>query len=105
LIRAINDQLAELNDLKARGHAPMLLQYLYPMGMGGAITLSYTIPQLVYVAELRSLKTVHPSLRPIAQTMARWYQHTFPTATCYADFEADSWTAKRGEQDIKVKAA
>ena len=105
LIRAINDLLAELNDLKAQGHDPLLLQYLYPMGMNGAVTLSYTLPQLVYVAELRSAKTVHPSLRPAAQQMGRWCEQTFPGIRMYMDYDADGWTAKRGEQDIKPKAA
>lgn len=105
LKQAINQQLEALAALEAKGLPAQQLQYLYPMGMNGAATLSYTLPQLMYVAELRSQKTVHPSLRPLAQKMAKWAQQTFPGMACYADYEEDGWTAKRGEQDIKAKVA
>lgn len=79
-------------------------QYLYPMGMACACELSYTLPQMVYVAELRSGTTVHASLRPIAQDMARAMESRHPTLKLYVDYSEDSWSPKRGEQDITVKA-
>lgn len=105
LVRAINDQFADIHELKAQGRDPLLLQYFYTHGTSCPVTLSYTLPQVAYVAELRSQKTVHPSIRPLMQQMARWMQETFPGIACYADFEADGWTAKRGDQDIQKKAA
>lgn len=105
LVSDIDATLARVEALAKQGHDLALLQYLYPMGLDGAVSLSYTLPQLVYVAELRSQKTVHASLRPWAQQMARWMGQTFPGMALYADHEADSWTAKRGDQDITAKVA
>ncbi len=78
-------------------------QYLYPMGMGLVCHLTYSVPQATYVAELRSQKTVHASLRPIAQHMAQQLQQDSPAMTLYADHDTDSWSAKRGEQTIELK--
>ena len=81
-------------------HTPLLDQYLYPMGMACLCQLSYSIPQMVYVAELRSGQTVHPSLRPVAQALGRVLKATLPALNVYCDNEPDSFSAKRGEQDI-----
>jgi hypothetical protein len=80
-------------------------QYLYPMGTALLCHLGYSLPQMVYVAELRSLKTVHPTLRPIAQAMGKILKQDFPTMALYMDNDADGWTAKRGEQTIEAKPA
>jgi hypothetical protein len=105
LLAEIEATLARVDALAKQGHDAALLQYLYPMGLDGSCTLTYTLPQVVYVAELRSQKTVHASLRPVAQQMARWMEKTFPGMALYADHEVDGWTAKRGEQDIQKKVA
>lgn len=80
-------------------------QYLYPMGTAILCHLGYGLPQMVYVAELRAQKTVHATLRPIAQAMGRVLRHDFPRMALYIDEEADSWSAKRGEQTIEAKVA
>lgn len=82
-------------------------QYLYPMGMALLCHLGYSLPQMVYVAELRSMKTVHATLRPIAQQMGAILKADFPTMALYIDTDADGWSAKRGTQTIeeKVRAA
>lgn len=99
LLEAIENLSA---DVKA---TPMLNQYLYPMGTSVLCQLAYTVPQMVYVAELRSQKTVHASLRPIAQAMGRVLKGDFPDMSLYIDHDADTWTAKRGEQTIEAKVA
>ncbi len=78
-------------------------QYLYPMGMACLCQLSYGIPQMVYVSELRSQKTVHPSLRTIARQMGSELQQRHPDLNLYIDNDEDSWTARRGDQDIVEK--
>ncbi|MGE3770430.1 MAG: FAD-dependent thymidylate synthase, partial [Bdellovibrionales bacterium] len=105
LWRDIQAQLQAIADLPKKGIATDSIQdqYLYPMGMACLTQLTYSLPQTVYVAELRSQKTVHPSLRPIAQGMAREIQQRHPALKLYVDYDADSWTAKRGEQDIVEK--
>lgn len=80
-------------------------QYLYPMGMGIMCHLAYSVPQMVYVAELRSLPTVHATLRPIAQAMGNVLKKDFPTMALYVDATPDTWSAKRGDQTIEIKAA
>lgn len=80
-------------------------QYFYPMGMQVLAHLSYSIPQMAYVGELRSLKTVHGSLRPVAQNLLRALQSDFPFMPVYGDFDVDDWSAKRGEQTIAEKVA
>ncbi len=79
---------------------PLKDQYLYPMGMSCLCQLSYTIPQMVYVSELRASKTVHPSLRIIAQQMGSGLQQRHPDLKLYVDYDQDSWSSKRGDQDI-----
>lgn len=82
---------------------PMQNQYLYPMGVALLCHLGYSIPQMVYVAELRSQKTVHATLRPIAQAMGAILRADFPDMALYIDTDADNWVAKRGEQTIEAK--
>ncbi len=84
---------------------PLLDQYLFPMGTQALVHVAYSVPQTVYVAELRSSKTVHPSLRPIAQEMLEILAADLPQMALYGDRDTDSWTAKRGEQTIATKVA
>ncbi len=99
LLEAIENLPQEL------GATAMNNQYLYPMGTSVLCQLAYSVPQMAYVAELRSQKTVHPSLRPIAQAMGRVLKEDFPEMSLYMDFDADGWSAKRGEQTIEAKVA
>lgn len=78
-------------------------QYIYPMGMECLVQLTYTLPQTTYVVDLRTSKHVHQSLREVIQDMGKKVQELQPELKLYADYEEDSWTAKRGEQDIVNK--
>lgn len=102
LVSSINAQLAAI---KALGGDPLRDQYLYPLGMACLCQVTYSIPQMVYVAELRSGKTVHPSLRPIAQAIGVILSETLPELKIYVDYDGDSFSAKRGQQDIVEKQA
>lgn len=82
---------------------PIENQYLLPMGTMALAHVSYSVPQVVYVGELRSQKTVHASLRPLAQQMLVLLEKDFPGMALYGDRESDNWTAKRGEQTIAAK--
>lgn len=97
--------LANIAGLKDQGLPVNMMQnqYLYPMGTSVLCHLGYSVPQMVYVSELRSQKTVHATLRPIAQGMGRILKEDFPAMTQYIDMDADNWTAKRGEQTIAEK--
>ena len=100
-------QFAAIDGLKKQGIAatPMLSQYLFPMGMQVLVHTSYSVPETVYVGELRSGKTVHPSLRPIAQKMLEVLEQDISDMALYGDRDEDSWSAKRGEQTISSKVA
>jgi thymidylate synthase ThyX len=103
----IASQMAAIAALPQQGIdvAPFLSQYLYPMGIQALVHVSYSVPQTVYVGELRSAKTVHPSLRPVAQKMLEVLKHDMPSIALYGDRDQDSWSAKRGEQTIANKVA
>ena len=107
LMQDIQAQFAAINALPQQGIAatPMLNQYLFPMGTQVLVHTSYSVPETVYVGELRSGKTVHPSLRPIAQKMLEVLEQDIPGMALYGDRDEDSWTAKRGEQTISSKVA
>lgn len=104
---AIGDLLTDIERLPDQGIETNRIdnQYLYPMGMAVGCTLAYSLPQMVYVAELRSGKTVHFTLRPIAHQLANSIQVNCPALNLYVDFDEDSFTTKRGEQDITAKTS
>jgi thymidylate synthase ThyX len=107
LTQDIATQFAAIVDLPKHGVpvTPALNQYLFPMGTQALVHASYSVPQTVYVGELRSGKTVHPSLRPIAQKMLEILEHDIPGMALYGDRDEESWSAKRGEQTIASKIA
>lgn len=79
-------------------------QYYYPMGMRAMVHVAYSLPETVYVGELRSGKTVHGSLRPIAQKLLDIVRYDIPGIALHGDMDEDDWTSKRGEQTIAAKA-
>ncbi len=98
----IEKQLSDIKNISSviEDNDDMRTQYLYPMGMECLVQLSYSLPQTVYVIDLRTSKYVHPSLRTVIQDLAKQVQVKHPSMKLYADYDEDSWTAKRGEQDI-----
>lgn len=78
------------------------LQYILPMGTLLPISIDMDTRQALYLAELRSGKTVHATLRPLAQALGKKITEHFGIKT-YCDFDADSWTIRRGSQDIVEK--
>jgi len=106
LLQDISNQFDEIDILKEKGIQTDLLnnQYLYPMGTMALVHASYSVPQALYVGELRSGKTVHGSLRPIAQKILKVLATDFPDMALYGDMEEEGIDAKRGEQTISMKA-
>ena len=99
------EQFERIRDLEKSGLKAETLktQYLFPMGVAVPVSLSYSLPQMVYVGELRSGKTVHPSLRPLAQKMLEVVEQYHPSLNLYGDMDVDSWCEKRGTQTITEK--
>lgn len=79
------------------------LQYYLPMALNVYCELYYDLPEMIYVSELRSSKTVHPTLRNIAQKMGKALKKEHPNLKLYVDFEHDDWDIKRGKQDIQKR--
>ncbi len=98
-------QFAAIADLPKHGVpvTPTLNQYLFPMGTQVLVHASYSVPETVYIGELRSGKTVHPSLRPIAQKLLKTLNRDIPNIVLHGDMDDDSWCARRGEQTILAK--
>lgn len=75
-------------------------QYYTPMGYLVPIAVTCPLPSAVYIAELRSGKTVHPTLRMVAQQMGDTLENLVPGLAMHHDRSEESWSVKRGRQDI-----
>lgn len=98
--KLIKEQIAAIKKLKA---APEITQYYIALGFNVSCQVSYGLPATVYVAELRCGKTVHPTLRQVAQKMHRALAKKFPELKLHCDTELDDWDIRRGLHDIMVK--
>ena len=96
----IEQQIQAVKNLKA---TPEISQYYISLGFNMACKVSYGLPAAVYVLELRSMKSVHPTLRQIAHKMYNAMQKKFPSLKMCADLEKDDWDVRRGLQDIIKK--
>lgn len=96
----INEQTAAINALT---EDPILRQYYVAMGFRVPCRVSYGLPAALYTIELRAGKTVHPSLRLIAQQMGHALKERLPNLLMHIDFSADDWDVRRGTQDITLK--
>jgi thymidylate synthase ThyX len=78
-------------------------QYYVTLGFRVPCRVSYGLPAALYTIELRAGKTVHPSLRHVAQGMAKTLKEQLPELTIHADMDQDDWDVRRGLQDITEK--
>lgn len=75
-------------------------QYVVPMGYRVSYMLTHGFPNFVYIAELRSALTVHPTARKVARDMGDWLEENFPDTTFYINREEDCLDPRRGSQTI-----
>jgi thymidylate synthase ThyX len=100
----IAEQFARINILKERNQITKEnLQYYYPLGTNIRVGSVGYLNNFVYIAELRSQKTVHPTLRKIAIKIGKFIQENFPSLKLYVDFDKEDFVVKRGNQDIIEK--
>jgi thymidylate synthase ThyX len=92
-----------VKEIKALKISDEVKQYYIPMGFQVAIEMTATIPSAVYIAELRSGKTVHQTLRPVAQKIGGVLKKLVPNIAIHCDFDKDEFSIKRGSQDIIEK--
>jgi thymidylate synthase ThyX len=97
--KLIENQIKLINSLEA---SPEELQYYIALGFNVACRVSYGLPAAIYVAELRSGKTVHASLRKVAHQMTKALAEIYPKIKLHSDLDLDDWDIRRGDQDIKT---
>lgn len=78
-------------------------QYYVAIGYTVPVVVAGPLPAAVYVAELRSGTTVHPTLRAVAQRMGEALRAAVPGLTMHHDMSPDAWSIRRGAQDIVKK--
>ena len=96
----LDSQKAAIRRLASEGASSEDLQYFQPLGMKVRASLYYDLAQMVYVSELRSGKTVHPTLRKAALDMGHHLQARYPDMAIYLDESPDELAWRRGEHDI-----
>jgi thymidylate synthase ThyX len=79
-------------------------QYYVALGFRVPCYVTYGLPAAVYVMELRSSKTVHPTLRRVTHEMIRDFRHYFPDLRLHVDVDPDDWDVRRGSQTILEKS-
>ena len=97
-LRACRLQMAAQIDLGSDRYAA----YYCPLATLVPVVMQCSLNSAVYIAELRSGQTVHPTLRKVAQQMAAWLEMAIPgmSGNVHADMSPDQWSLKRGTQDI-----
>lgn len=93
----IEKQVEAINRLDAD---EVTKQYYVAMGFSVPVSITCSLPSAVYIAELRSSTTVHPTLRVIAQKMGAALLEAVPGLALHCDNSPDQWSIKRGSQDI-----
>lgn len=97
----LSEQESAIEDLT---EDPVVRQYYTAIGYKVPTVLTYCLPATLYVLELRSTKTVHPTLRRVIHSMIRDFQQVFGTKTAlHVDMDADDWDVRRGNQTITAK--
>ncbi|MFZ4648008.1 MAG: FAD-dependent thymidylate synthase [Patescibacteria group bacterium] len=98
--KLIKEQKVEIDALSCTDE---VRQYYIAMGFNVFCKLTCPLPSAVYVTELRSGKTVHPSLRRVAHKMFHALQENLPEVKMYCDLDLDDWDVRRGLHDITNK--
>ncbi len=82
---------------------PLIRQYYIAMGYQVGCEMTASIPSSVYIAELRSGQSVHPTLRPVAQNIGYALKTVIPDIMLHCDMSPDEWSTLRGRHDIIKK--
>jgi thymidylate synthase ThyX len=96
----IAEQTAAIN---AASEDPVVRQYYTALGFIVPCQVTYGLPAAIYVMELRSGKTVHPTLRRFIAGMIRQFEAEFPYVKLHVDKDPDDWDVRRGTQTIVAR--
>lgn len=98
---SIDDTLLEIQSTGSNMYeAHALMQYYYPMGTVVPVTVQYGLAETIYVSELRTSKTVHPTLREVAHGIAKSVKEAYPEIALHIDRAPDGFVLRRGAQTI-----
>jgi thymidylate synthase ThyX len=78
-------------------------QYYCALGYNVVCEVQQSLPAFVYRVELRSSKTVHPTLRRCVLEEVRQFRERYPNVPLHVDDSLDYWTIRRGEQTIEER--
>lgn len=96
----IATQIAAIDKLRCE---PVVAQNYVAMGFQVSCRVTQPFPAFVYRLELRSSKTVHPTLRAVVHDEIAWFRSRFPRVALHVDTDPDSWTVRRGKQTIEAR--
>ena len=104
-VRARAEALIEKQNraLSALKTTPEIRQYYTAMGYKVLVRGTYGLPGLVYMIELRSGRTVHPTVRAVMHQMYASLHKELPSLSMFVDLSADDRDVRRGGQDIQKK--
>lgn len=91
--------------IRALPEDPVARQYYCALGFRVPCEVMMGLPALLYFFELRSGKTVHPTLRKQVHGMIKIFQKNHPhdQIALHVDMDPDDWDVRRGEQTITEK--
>lgn len=104
LRRTAERLLGEQSDrIRALTKDRFLAQPYVAMGYRVPVRVTQGFPGFIYRLELRSSKTVHPTLRREVLREAQWFQEQYPGIPLYVDEDPEDWTLRRGTQTIEER--
>jgi len=93
----------QMRDIAKISDDPVIRQYYTALGFKVPTYLTYALPALIYVMELRSGKAIHPTLRKKIHGMIHKFKEKFPTVMLHVDMDPNDWDVRRGNQTITAK--
>lgn len=84
---------------------PVVRQYYTALGYKVSCQVTYGLPAAIYVLELRSSKTVHPTLRRAIHKMVDDFTSYYVEVNVplHVDLDVDDWDVRRGSQTITAR--
>jgi thymidylate synthase ThyX len=101
---ALNLIATQYQAIRRVSEDPVIRQYYTALGFRVGCEIAYALPAAVYIMEMRSARTVHPTLRKVVlEQMVPKFRAWFPDMALHVDEEKDDWTIRRGHQTITEK--
>jgi len=91
------DAISDLDCSAVEAQNFIAMGYLVPC------RVTQPLPAFVYRLELRSSKTVHPTLRQVVLEEVKQFRELFPSIVLHVDEDPDDWTIRRGKQTIVAR--